>query len=37
MHEVLLARADGGGGEGELRGLDRAGAPIHPPPRISRA
>jgi hypothetical protein len=28
---------DGGGGEGELRGLDRAGAPIHPSPRISRA
>src|ERR1700733_993327 len=29
--------ADGGGGEGELRGLDRAGAPIHPPPGISCA
>src|SRR3981081_3722984 len=29
--------SDGGGGEGELRGLDRAGAPIHPPPGISRA
>src|ERR1019366_1598093 len=29
--------SDGGGGEGELRGLDRAGAPIHPSPGISRA
>ena len=29
--------SDGGGGKGELRGLDRADAPIHPPPGISRA
>ena len=28
---------DGGGGEGELRRMDRADAPIHPPPRISSA
>src|SRR6476620_6510396 len=30
-------RPDGGGSEGELRGMDRADARLHPPPRISGA